>query len=257
MSAPGLLLALAVVVAVTAAVRGTWSPCGLSMVSTITPLSERGRGHSYGVTAAWFVLGAVAGGLVLGAGSAVLALVVGVLGLPGPVLVGLGAAATLVCLAADTGAGGVRLPLHPRQVDETWLVQYRRWIYAAGFGAQIGLGLATYVMTAATYLLVVLAVLTGSPTAAVGVGAVFGLVRGSAVLLSARARTPGALRALHLRLAALEPWSRTLAVGVQVAVLGVLGATLAGTVGVVVAAALGAACAWPVLAPQQARRPTP
>ncbi len=47
----------AVVVAVAAAGRSTWSPCGLSMLSTITPLGERARGHRWGATAAWFVAG--------------------------------------------------------------------------------------------------------------------------------------------------------------------------------------------------------
>src|SRR5271166_6460255 len=61
------------VVAVSAAVRSTWSPCGLSMLSTITPVSERAKGHSYRATSAWFVFGAVSGGLTLGALMALLA----------------------------------------------------------------------------------------------------------------------------------------------------------------------------------------
>ena len=50
----------AFVVAAATAVRSTWSPCGLSMLSTITPFGERAKGHSYRATAAWFVFGAVA-----------------------------------------------------------------------------------------------------------------------------------------------------------------------------------------------------
>ena len=42
------LLILAIATACGAAVRSTWSPCGLSMLSTITPLTERARGHRYG-----------------------------------------------------------------------------------------------------------------------------------------------------------------------------------------------------------------
>ena len=52
------LAVLGVAVAVAAAARSTWSPCGLSMLSSITPLAERSRGHRFGVTATWFVLGA-------------------------------------------------------------------------------------------------------------------------------------------------------------------------------------------------------
>ena len=49
------------VLAVVAAVRGLWSPCGLSMISTITPMSERGRGHRFWVTACWYTSGALPG----------------------------------------------------------------------------------------------------------------------------------------------------------------------------------------------------
>ena len=42
-------------VAVVAGARSTWSPCGLSMLASITPLAEQGRGHRYRSTAAWFV----------------------------------------------------------------------------------------------------------------------------------------------------------------------------------------------------------
>ena len=53
------LVAVGLVVAAAAAFRGTWSPCGLSMLSTVTPLAESGRGHRYRWTATWFFLGAV------------------------------------------------------------------------------------------------------------------------------------------------------------------------------------------------------
>ena len=45
-----------------AAARSTWSPCGLSMLSSITPFGEHGRRHRYAVTATWYLVGAVAGG---------------------------------------------------------------------------------------------------------------------------------------------------------------------------------------------------
>ena len=62
-----LIAVLAVLVAGAAAARSTWSPCGLSMLSTITPVTERAKGNSYRTTASWFVVGAVAGGATLGA----------------------------------------------------------------------------------------------------------------------------------------------------------------------------------------------
>ena len=43
------------VTAVAAAARSTWSPCGLSMLSSITPFGEHGRRHRYAVTATWYL----------------------------------------------------------------------------------------------------------------------------------------------------------------------------------------------------------
>ncbi|WP_375487516.1 hypothetical protein, partial [uncultured Jatrophihabitans sp.] len=67
------MIAVALLVATAAALRGVWSPCGLSMLSALNPVSERARGHRWGVTASWYVGGAVAGGAVLGGGCALLA----------------------------------------------------------------------------------------------------------------------------------------------------------------------------------------
>jgi hypothetical protein len=233
--------------AVVAGVRGTWSPCGLSMVSAINPFTEASRGHRYALTCAWFVAGAVLGGLGTGAVAAGLALLVGPFGASAPAVVLVVALlATLVCLGSDAGVRALRLPLLPRQVDEAWLDTYRRWIYAAGFGVQIGAGLTTYVMTAATYLLVVLAVLVGSWQWALGACALFGLVRGLAVLLTAGARSPQALRSLHRALEVAGPWSLRVAVAWQAALAVGLGAALAGTPGAVAA---GAAATVLVLLP--------
>ncbi len=204
------LFAIALLVAAAAAARGTWSPCGLSMVSAINPLAERGRGNRYWLTTCWFVLGSVLGGLLLGlvaAGPAWLVSAVPDGQITTWSIALLGLAGCLVALAADRRVAGFHLPLHPRQVNERWLNQYRRWLYAAGFGFQIGTGFATYIMTAATYLVVALVALTGSPVQAVLTGLVFGLVRGAAVLLAARCRTPQQLRALHSRLELLAPAS--------------------------------------------------
>jgi hypothetical protein len=196
---------VAFVVAVAAALRSTWSPCGVSMLSTITPLAEASRGRSYRSTARWFVLGGVAGGLALGALAAIGAAVVSAISPRGSVVAVIAAVATLGAAALDAGLVAPRLPHHRRQVNELWLDRYRGWVYGLGFGGQIGFGLATFIMTAAVYLTVALAALTGRPIVALAVGATFGLVRGLAVLASARLTTPDALRAFHQR---FEAWRR-------------------------------------------------
>src|SRR5690349_8665958 len=85
-------------VAVVAAFRSTWSPCGLSMLATITPLAERGRGHQYRSTVAWFVVGSLLGGASLGVVIAVMAAGVGALAVPGTELAAVAVAASAVTL---------------------------------------------------------------------------------------------------------------------------------------------------------------
>ena len=235
------VLVLATVVVIAAAVRSTWSPCGLSMLSTITPVTERSRGHRYPVTATWFVVGAVAGGATLGAGIAALTLAVRATGWS--TATGLGIAAALAAAAAwvDAGVLGRQPPFFKRQVADAWLGRYRPWVYGIGFGWQIGVGLATYIMTAAVLLLVALAALTGSPLLAFALGVLFGFARGLAVLLSAGLTTPAAMRALHDRLDGLEAPVRHCIVGIQALVAtvaaGVAWGPLAGAAAAVLVAA--------------------
>jgi hypothetical protein len=200
-----LLVVFAVAVAVAGAVRSTWSPCGVSMLATVTPLAEAGRGHRYRSTARWFVAGAVGGGTTLGLALAALALAARAAGPSPTVVAALACGAGVLAAASDRHVGGFALPVHHRQVNERWLDQFRSWVYGAGFGWQIGTGFATYIKTTAVYLLVVLAALTASPWLALALGVLFGLVRGLAVLLGRRITTPAALAEFHRRFTALGP----------------------------------------------------
>ena len=200
-----LLIAAAAVVAVAAGIRSTWSPCGVSMLATVTPLAERGRGHRYGSTAAWFIAGGTVGGATLGLVMAGLALCVRAVAPSTGALAAVACIVALVAAASDARLGGFHLPFHSRQVNERWLDQFRSWVYGAGFGWQIGAGLATYIKTASLYLMIVLAALAASPGAALALGVLFGLVRGLAVLLGRGITSPAALAAFHRRFTAAGP----------------------------------------------------
>jgi hypothetical protein len=158
------------------------------MLTSITPLGERGRGNRYAVTLTAYVLGCLLGGATTG-------LLLGVVGslLPTlPVLL-LGAIACLTAALADARGW---LPLGRRQVDEDWLTRYRGWVYGLGFGYQLGLGVVTIVTSAATVAALVLALLTQSPLAGLLVGLVFGGARAVPALLLGRARSHAQLRSL-------------------------------------------------------------
>lgn len=228
-----MFLLLGLLTGVAAAARSTWSPCGLSMLSTITPFGERGRGHRYGATASWFFAGAVAGGATLGAVAAGVAALVGVSGL-GAHPAGLAAVAAVLsagAAAVDAGLFGAVLPLIRRQVDDGWLAQYRPWVYGAGFGWQIGVGVATYLMTSAVLLVAAFAAFSASPVAALVIGAGFGAARGLTVFLTAGASSPARLRSIHGVLDAAGPTVRGVVVGVQTGAALALALVAAGVTG--------------------------
>ncbi len=214
-----LLLVPGIIVAVVAAVRGMWSPCGLSMISSITPMAERAKGHRFGVTATWFTLGGLAGGMTLGAAMAAGAWLVSLGGLGATVTATVFSVLALVTIASDLKLFGFSLPIHPRQVNETWLQRLRPWAYASGFGWQIGSGFATYIMTGAVYLTVAAGVLTADPLLAFGLGAGFGTLRGLGVFVAVRAHGPAELRRLHATIDRLAAVSLDAAIAGQLVAL--------------------------------------
>jgi hypothetical protein len=184
------------------------------MLASIHPLGERGRRQRWGVTVAAYVAGTVLAATALGG---VLGWTGGELRLPAPAMAtgSVVALVSVVGLAFDLRVGGLSLPTVHRQVDEEWLDEYRGWVYGAGFGVQLGLGVVTVVNSFTVYLTLILAALSGSAAAGAAIGATFGAVRGVTILASADVRDPDRLRRLHRRLAAWGPASKGLAVGVQ------------------------------------------
>ena len=191
------------------------------MLSKINPMGESGRGHRYAVTAAWFVAGAVVGGVTLGAGAALFAVAWGALDLSSTAALGTGALLALAAALLDTRILGFGPPFHRRQVNDTWLGRYRSGVYALSFGWQLGVGVSTYIMTTAVFLTAALGALTGRPLAALAIGATYGLARGLMLLVGARASSPAALRRV---LAGFEAWNervRRAALAVQFTVAAV------------------------------------
>ncbi|HUP76151.1 MAG TPA: hypothetical protein VM282_24165 [Acidimicrobiales bacterium] len=213
-----MLVVLAVVVAIAAATRSTWSPCGQSMLSQINPIAEAGRRQRYRRTVGWFIAGAVLGGVTLGGLSAGLAVIVDAAGLGHRGALALAAMASFAAALIDARALGFGPPFLRRQVNEDWLSRYRPWVYGGGFGWQIGVGITTYIMTAAVPLTIVYAALSASPWVALIIGVLFGLARGLTVLLSARLRTQSDLYAFHRRFAAAGDRVRRAVIVAQLAV---------------------------------------
>src|SRR5579875_2758809 len=100
------------------------------MLASITPLGERGRGSTWGITVSAFALGAGLGGMAAGAGAGALGAVA---------LLGGGAHVRLTVLAGALFAAGLldaraaTAPGPRRQVNERWLDEFRGWVYGLGF----------------------------------------------------------------------------------------------------------------------------
>jgi hypothetical protein len=186
------------------------------MLSSITPLGERGRNNRWWLTVVAYIAGSAVGGATIGA-------VFGALGtlLPRSPKAALGAlaVAALLGLLAELGVGGLRLPTNHRQVNERWLDTYRGWVYGVGFGFQLGLGVATIVTSAATYLTIAAALLVHSVAGGLAIGATFGLGRALPVLLTATARHPAGLQHLHRRTERWHGPAQRLSLGAQLLAL--------------------------------------
>lgn len=179
------------------------------MLASISPLGERARGNRWGLTAGAYTAGVVASAASLGA----------VLGRLGSALPG-GSPAQWLVPAVAVAAGGWDLvsrgpvPGVHRQVNEDWLGRYRGWVYGLGFGAQLGVGFATIVTTAAVYAWMVAALLTRDVVSGLLIGACFGSARAAMLGVVRGAHDPERLRA---RLRMVSSWAGRARVGAAAA----------------------------------------
>jgi hypothetical protein len=185
------------------------------MLASITPLGERSRGFSWGLTASAFAIGAVVAGALGGAAG-------GALGSLAPAGRWRDAAALVVlgaALAIDASPLRRRLPTTRRQVNEDWMTRYRGWVYGIAFGVQLGTGLATIVTSAAVYAAALGAVLCGTVLAGAAVGAAFGVTRALSLLPARRVADPAALVRLHERFGRAEAPAGRAAVAAEAAAI--------------------------------------
>lgn len=191
------------------------------MLASITPLGERGRHSTWGVTVTAFLLGATLAGAAAGAVAGALgSLVLRTAGLSSAGRLAVLATAVAVAIVLDASPRAVPGPR--RQVNERWLDEYRGWVYGAGYGSQLGLGLTTVVSSAATYVAVLAAFLAGGAVAGALVLGCFGAVRGLTPLVASRVRSPRELLELHSVLTRWRGRARWSAVGLEALVLGLV-----------------------------------
>lgn len=189
------------------------------MLSSIHPLGERARGNRWGVTVGAFTVAATAVGSLVGA----------LLGTVGSFAVSSVRDEVLLMLTAVAalGAGlldwiGVTTIGPERQVNESWIGHYRGWVYGGSFGAELGTGVMTYIVTWGVFAMFVGEFLSASTVSGAAIGAVFGFGRSVALLLAGQIDRPSSLVAFHERMASLGPQIRV-GSAVGTSALGALG----------------------------------
>ncbi len=184
------------------------------MLASITPLGERARRSNWIITTCFYLAGSVLAGAGVGG-------LLGLLGMAafGGVGVGVRLAVVAGALAAGLAWELVRgtVPGPRRQVNEQWLDLYRGWVYGLGFGAQLGAGVTTIVVSSAVYAVWLAALASARPLTGLLIGACAGLLRGATVLAGARVSTPQRLVAFHQRLGGLQRPVRALGLAAQLA----------------------------------------
>lgn len=181
------------------------------MLTSIHPLGERARHNRWALTVGAFVTGAVGTGVLLG----------GILGWIGHLIPGEAwrwpVAAGVVAAAGVADLIRLRPPGPRRQVNEDWIGTYRGWVYGGGFGAQLGAGLATYVVTWGVWAMFALMVAVGNPFGGALIGAAFGLGRSVFPLAAGRIDRPSRLTDFSRRMASLAaPVARVTGFGLVV-----------------------------------------
>lgn len=170
------------------------------MLSSIHPLGERARNNRWGITAGAFALGSLATAAAIGA----------VLGSIGTLFGAFSPGKTALVGVAAFGAGifdlaGVRVPGPHRQVNERWIGVYRGWVYGAGFGAQLGAGVATYVVTWGVWAVFAAELISGSAASGALVGLAFGAGRAVPVVASRWIDRPSRLTSFSASMRRLAP----------------------------------------------------
>jgi hypothetical protein len=200
MSEPGFVL-VGCALAIIGALRAAWSPCGQSMLASLTPLGERSRGFSWRVTATAYAVGAIGGATLTG-------VALGALGSLLPGGTGWRVTAMLIVLVVALVIDGTplrrRLPVTRGQVNEDWMARYRGWVYGFGFGARLGVGLTTLVACAAVYATFAIELLVATPATGGLIGAVFGTVKALSLVPARAGHDQASLVHLHRRLARLD-----------------------------------------------------
>jgi hypothetical protein len=195
------------------------------MLSSIHPLGERARNNKWWLTVGSFTVAAIVVGSVFGAA-------LGAVG--GLAFDDVSTSVILLVVAAAAVTAGVldlmrvAPPGPTRQVNEHWIGRFRGWVYGAAFGAELGVGTVTYVVTWGIYALYVTEIATRSPMWGALIGGLFGLGRSLALLLAGVVDRPSRLTEFHRRMSDLGPtFHRGAAVGLTtIGVVLALGATL-------------------------------
>ena len=192
-----MLEAVLLTAALVAGLSGAWSPCGLSMVETLSPAGYAGRLRTSLIACATFSAGALAGGVVTFGGLAWLGAALGA-GTTPALLAG---GALAIAAALGELRGKRIMPQVRRQVPESWRRVLPVPLAAGLYGVLLGLGFTTFILSFAVWALAGLSVMIGEPALGALVGLAFGAGRALPVIVLAPAIASSAGARIHAAMA--------------------------------------------------------
>lgn len=183
-----------VIAGLVAGMTGSWSPCGLSMIATLGPEGHTGGRRTTLAACAAFAPAALVGGAITFGCCALVGMALG----GGSLALGAGACLAFVFAALELRDAPI-VPQIRRQVPEHWRRFMPLPLAAAGYGALLGLGFTTFVLTFAVPALAAVALALGDPLAGLAIGVAFGLGRAlPIVVLAPLSRSGVGVRAIEL-----------------------------------------------------------
>jgi MFS family permease len=180
------VMPIAIVLAFAGGLLSTWSPCGYSSLSLLRPHGHYSmRSVAYWIpTLATHALGYALGAIVLGGGLGLLAWLLSLNSLGGWPMAFVGLIAVgygLHCLKL------LRMPYPQRRIQVSHGARnyHAMWKISLIYGLQLGLNFVTYVRTPILYIVVALALISGSPSEALWLIAVLNFGRWVPLLVNA------------------------------------------------------------------------
>jgi hypothetical protein len=172
-------MVLAISIGALSAASSNFSPCSLSMVSNLNPVTQKAKGCNFRISLVIFFIGSIFGStLLVGLSLLIKAAPIHPDNFMRTVFLLI---VVLIAFFADIGL--IKLPATRRQLNEIWLTSLRRTVYCFSYGFQLGCAFVTYLTSYMIYALVAVFVLNPPLVLSIVLAVSFSVMRSASLLI--------------------------------------------------------------------------